>query len=212
MVRKLFWIDPYLTRHETRVSAAEGQQVRLEETIFFAFSGGQEGDAGTICGHAVLAAEKVGLDIAYTLAPDHELRAGDDVDIVIDWGRRYALMRLHFAAEMVLQLVYRLRPSIERIGAHISPGKARVDFALDGNIAELFPRIESAVRDLVCADLPIITAFSDEATQRRYWEVRGFARMPCGGTHPRATSEVGALKLRRRNTGRGKERIEITLA
>ncbi|MNW15619.1 Threonyl and Alanyl tRNA synthetase second additional domain protein [compost metagenome] len=64
---------------------------------------------------------------------------------------------------------------------------------------------------MLSADLPIITAFSDEAAQRRYWHVEGFARMACGGTHPRSTGEIGALKLKRKNTGKGKERIEITL-
>ena len=212
MVRKIFWLDAYRTAHKTRIAAVDNQRVRLEETIFFAFSGGQESDAGTVAGHPVLTAEKDGQDILYTLPPDHGLRAGDEVDVRIDWDRRYRLMRLHFAAEMVLQIVYKLRPGIERIGAHISADKARVDFALDGSIAALFPRIEAEVAALLAANLPIVTAFADEAAQRRYWEVDGFARMPCGGTHPRTTAEVGAITLKRRNTGKGKERIEITLS
>ena len=212
MVRKIFWLDAYRTAHKTRIAGVDNQRVRLEETIFFAFSGGQESDAGTVAGHPVLAAEKEGLDIVYTLPPNHGLRAGDEVEVTIDWDRRYRLMRLHFAAEMVLQIVYKLRPGIERIGAHISADKARVDFALDGSIAALFPQIEAQVATLLAADLPIVTAFADEAAERRYWEVDGFARMPCGGTHPRTTAEVGAIKLKRKNTGKGKERIEITLA
>jgi len=35
--------------------------------------------------------------------------------------------------------------------------------------------------------------------------------MACGGTHPRTTSEIGSIKLKRKNTGKGKERIEIWL-
>ncbi len=211
MVRKIFWVDPYRTAHKTRIAGVDDQRIRLEETIFFAFSGGQESDAGTVAGHPVLAAEKEGLDIVYTLPPNHGLQAGDEVEVLIDWDRRYRLMRLHFAAETVLQIVYKLRPGIERIGAHISADKARVDFALDGNIAALFPQIEAQVAALSAADLPIITAFADEAAERRYWEVDGFARMPCGGTHPCGTAEIGAIKLKRKNTGKGKERIEITL-
>ncbi len=211
MVRKIFWLDAYRTAHKTRVAGVDNQRVRLEETIFFAFSGGQESDAGTVGGHPVLAAEKEGLDIVYTLRPNHGLRAGDEVEVAIDWDRRYRLMRLHFAAEMVLQIVYKLRPGIERIGAHISADKARVDFALEGSIAALFPQIEAQVATLLAADLPIVTAFANEAAERRYWEVDGFARMPCGGTHPRTTAEVGAIKLKRKNTGKGKERIEISL-
>ena len=74
----------------------------------------------------MLLAEKVGFDIVYTLPPTHMLKPGDPVRISIDWERRYSLMRHHFAAEMVLQLVYRLRPGIERIGAHIARDKARM--------------------------------------------------------------------------------------
>jgi alanyl-tRNA synthetase len=211
VVRKIFWLDAYRTAHKTRIAGVDSQRVRLEETIFFAFSGGQESDAGTVAGHPVLAAEKEGLDIVYTLPPNHGLRAGDEVEVAIDWDRRYRLMRLHFAAEMVLQIVYKLRPGIERIGAHISANKARVDFALEDSIAALFPHIGAQVATLLAADLPIVTAFADEAAERRYWEVDGFARMPCGGTHPRRTAEVGAIKLKRKNTGKGKERIEISL-
>ena len=211
MVRKIFWLDAYRTAHKTRIAGVDNQRVRLEETIFFAFSGGQESDAGTVAGHRVLAAEKEGLDIVYTLPPDHGLQTGDEVEVAIDWDRRYRLMRLHFAAEMILQIVYKLRPGIERIGAHISADKARVDFAMEGSIAALFPQIEAQVATLLAADRPIVTAFAEVAAERRYWEVDGFARMPCGGTHPRTTAEVGAIKLKRKNTGKGKERIEITL-
>ncbi|MCP3658169.1 alanyl-tRNA editing protein [Herbaspirillum sp.] len=211
MTHKLFWSAPYQTELDTTVTAVDGDQVQIAQTIFFAFSGGQESDAGTLGGHPVLQAEKRDQTIVYTLPPGHGLRVGDAVHLQVDWARRYRLMRLHFAAEMVLQLVYQMRPGIERIGAHIAMDKARVDFASDTSLAPLFPAIEAAAQELVAAGLPIVTAFSDEAAGRRYWEVEGFARMACGGTHPRTTVEVGTLRLKRKNTGRGKERIEILL-
>ena len=62
---------------------------------------------------------------------------------------------------------------------------------------------------LVDADHPIVSAFSDEASQRRYWEIDGFARVSCGGTHLKRTGEVGGLTLKRKNIGKGKERVEI---
>jgi len=209
---KVFWQDAYLTRLQTEIASVQGEQVRLRATIFFAFSGGQESDAGTIAGHPVLQAEKNGLDIVYTLAPGHGLSAGDAAEVVIDWDRRYSLMRHHFAAEMVLQLVYKLRPGIERVGAHISADKARIDFALASNISDIFPVILDEVAALIAGGYPIVTAFSDEAAQRRYWAVEGFARMACGGTHPRTTAEIGVVKLKRKNQGKGVERIEITLS
>lgn len=208
---KLFWKDAYRSRVETRIVAVEGERVRLAETIFFAFSGGQESDHGSIGGQPVLEARKDGLDIVYRLDPAHGLRVGDGVDVVIDWPRRYRLMRLHFAAEMVLQLIYRQVPGVERIGAHIGEDKARIDFALDVSIASLFEAIQADVERLVAADLPIHCDFTDESAQRRFWQVEGFAEMACGGTHPRRTGEIGALRLKRRNTGKGKERVEIHL-
>lgn len=211
-VTKLFWTDPYLARLQTKVVAVDENQVWLRETIFFAFSGGQESDSGTIGGHRVTQADKDGLDIVYTLDPSHDLNPGDPVEVLIDWNRRYGLMRHHFAAEMVLQLVYKHLPMIERVGAHISPEKARIDFSHKESLAGLLHVIEAETVDLVVADHPIITDYSDEATQRRYWEVKGFARMACGGTHPRTTAEIGQVRLKRKNQGKGIERIEITLA
>lgn len=211
MVRKLFWEDPYQTTANTRVAAVDGACVRLVETVFFAFSGGQESDAGTIGGQPVVRADKDGLDIVYTMLPGHGLAVDDSVTVQIDWMRRYRLMRLHFAAEMVLQLVYQLCPDVVRLGAHISVDKARIDFAHDGSIAALLPLVEARVASLLRDNLPIVTGYDDVETQRRYWLVGGFARMACGGTHPRSTGEVGAIALKRRNQGRGVERIEITL-
>jgi Ser-tRNA(Ala) deacylase AlaX len=211
-VRKLFWDDPYRTRLDTRIGAVDGDDVRLAETIFYAFSGGQESDAGTIGGRPVLAARKDGHDIAYALGPGHGLGAGDAVTVEIDWPRRYRLMRLHFAAELVLELACRRLGAVEKIGAHIAEGKSRIDFRLDRSIGPDLPAIHAEAAALIAADHPILSRFSDEAAQRRTWEIAGFATVACGGTHLRRTGEVGPIRLRRDNIGKGKERIEIYLA
>lgn len=67
-VEKLFRRDAYLTRTDTCIVQVDGDRVRLAATNFFAFSGGQESDGGTIGGYAVAKAEKDGLDIVCTLA------------------------------------------------------------------------------------------------------------------------------------------------
>jgi Ser-tRNA(Ala) deacylase AlaX len=206
---KLFWQDPYRTRLETRIATVSGNDVTLAETIFYALSGGQESDAGTIGGRQVLSARKDGRDILYTLAEGHGLHPGDAVAVEIDWERRYKLMRLHLAAEVILELAYQNLPGIEKIGAHIAEDKARIDFAWEQNIASLFPMLQEKANALIAADHAIVSAFSDEARQRRYWEIEGFARVPCGGTHLKRSGEIGALALKRVNIGKGKERIEI---
>lgn len=210
--QKVFWADPYCTRLSSRVSGVNGDHVTLERTIFFAFSGGQESDHGTIAGLPVLDARTDGLEIVYTLAENHPLRPGDEIDVSIDWPRRYRLMRLHLAAEIVLELMCRELGSIDKIGAHIAADKARMDFAWPDSIATNLANIHRQATELIAADQPIISAFSNPQTQRRYWEIDGFARVPCGGTHLQRTGEIGELDLRRKNPGKGKERIEIRVA
>jgi Ser-tRNA(Ala) deacylase AlaX len=209
MTRKLFWDDPYRTNLSTSVTRVAGDEIRLESTIFFAFSGGQESDAGTIGGVRVEEARKDGLDIVYRMAPDHGFAEGDGVEVAIDWARRYGLMRHHFAAEMVLQLVYQKAPGIVRIGAHIAPSRARIDFEYASALTGLAVEAEREANALVQSDRPILTGFSDEPRQRRFWRVEGFAQVSCGGTHPRSTGEIGIVKVRRRNPGKGKERLEV---
>jgi len=48
MTKKLFWDNPYLTECDATVTSVNGTRVKLDQTIFFAFSGGQESDSGNI--------------------------------------------------------------------------------------------------------------------------------------------------------------------
>ena len=206
-----FWDDPYLTELDTTVDSVNGRDVTVADTIMFAASGGQESDSGTIAGIPVTEARYEGQSIVYTLERDHDLRPGDAVRMSIDWSRRYALMRLHMAAEIVLVLVMKTIPGVQRIGAHISETKARLDFALEQPITPLLPAIESEANRLVSADLPVRSEFSDREAERRFWEIDGFGSLPCAGTHIRTTGEIGSIVLSRKNPGRGKERIEIAV-
>lgn len=209
MVEKVFWQDPYLTQLEARVVSVSDNIITLDRTIFYAFSGGQESDRGSIGGYPVLTACKQAGDIIYTLAPGHQLNPGDGVLVEIDWPRRYRLMRLHFACELVLELVYRALPGIEKIGAHIAEEKARIDFMYDQSLGDLLPELAAQTDAIVQNDMAIVSDFSDRIAEKRYWAIQGFSRVPCGGTHLKRTGEIGHVTLKRKNPGRGKERIEI---
>ncbi len=211
-VKKIFWTDPYQTELDATVTTVDEWGVTLDQTILFAFSGGQQSDDGSIGGFPVLEAKKDGMKIRYALPQGHGLIAGDPVHLILDWDKRYRLMRLHFATELVLEWVYGHCGHPEKIGANINVDKARVDFRWDGNISSVFPELVPAIRRLIEEDHAIVSAFSDEATETRYWEIEGFAKVPCGGTHPRRTGEIGPVILKRSNPGGGRERIEITLA
>ena len=210
-VRKVFWEDPYLTELSTIITSVNGDVVTLKDTIAYAFSGGQQSDEGTLNGFKILGAQKARREINYTIENTHTLKAGDPVLLRIDWEKRYKIMKLHFAAEIILELVNQNFSSPPKIGANITSEKARIDFVWEKNISEIFPFLEAKAKELIAANIPIESAFSDEAGQVRYWRIEGFGQVPCGGTHIRRTGEMGALRLKRERQGKNRERIEIYL-
>lgn len=205
MTNKVFWQDPYLTELTSRVSLVKANQVQLTDTIIYAESGGQESDFATIGGIEVIKAEKHGKDIVYTLASDPKFDSGDLVNSQIDWPRRYALMKLHFAAEVVLEVFTQSYPSITKIGAHIGQSKSRIDFLWHESLNTLLPDVLLKSQALIDSGLPIVSDFENVESERRYWQVEDFAKVPCGGTHLKRTSEVGYIRLKRKNVGKGKE-------
>lgn len=207
-MKKIFWDNPYQTALLTKVQSVNGNRLLFEETIAFSFSGGQESDKAFINGIPITNSEMVGNLIYYTLPEGHGLTPGEAVKMEIDWTRRYSLMRLHFAAELILEIVTR-KLNLQKIGAHISESKARIDFFYNQNISAHFEEILYSYNHIIALDLPIKTAFSDLENQRRFWEIEGFSRVSCGGTHVKSTAEVGFVNLKRVNIGSGKERIEI---
>lgn len=211
MCEKVFWTNPYQTELSSTVTSVDGCNVELSQTIFYAESGGQESDRGTIDAIPVLHAQKLGNRLVYTLQSTPSFIPGDTVTTHIDWERRYALMKLHFAAEVVLEKFYHRYKGIVKIGAHISETKSRIDFEWPESISPLLKEMETDVQKLIDSDSVIISDFSDKVNEKRYWKVEGFAQVACGGTHLKRTSEVGQIQLKRKNIGKGKERVEIAL-
>ncbi len=208
-VKKLFWEDPYLSYNSAIVTSVGGQTITLDQTIIYAFSGGQQSDSGRIGGFELIGAKKEGLEILYTLPDDHNLYEGQEVIVEIDWEKRYKIMKLHFAAEIILELMYQNYDHPEKIGANITSDKARIDFYWNGNISDTFSLLETKAHNLIDANVPIKSEFSDKQKQRRYWEIEEFGKVACGGTHIKSTGEIGRIRLKRNNIGGGKERIEI---
>ena len=211
-VKKVFWENPYLTELEAKVTSVNENIITLDQTIAFAFSGGQQSDSGTIGGFQITEAKKEGKEIFYTIEENHNLIPEQNIMVIIDWEKRYRLMKLHFAAEIILELVYQNYNHPEKIGANITADKARVDFFWEGRISEIFPELLSKANNIIESNLDIISDFDNEESEKRYWYIEGFAKVPCGGTHLRKTGEIGPISLKRNNLGKGKERIEIYLS
>lgn len=210
-MEKTFWINPYQNTLETKIVSISGNEILLEKTIAFSFSGGQESDKAFINKIEIIGSRMEGNWIFYKLAEGHNFIEQQNVIMTIDWARRYKLMRLHFAAELILEIVTR-QYQLEKVGAHIAEQKARIDFRCETNISSFFHDILFEYDEIIKCDLPIETGFSDVENQRRFWKIEGFAMVPCGGTHVKSTAEVGFIKLKRSHPGKSIERIEITLA
>ena len=209
-MKKVFWENPYQQELTTTVASVNGNEVLFNETIIFSFCGGQESDNATVNDIPVLSSRTEGNSIYYTLSEGHGLKSGDTVVQRIDWQRRNRLMRLHFAAELILEIVTQ-KYGLEKVGAHIAETKSRIDFKSDSNISTLLPEILQKYNEIIAANLPIHKDFSDIATQRRFWKIDGIAQVPCGGTHVKTTAEVGFVTLKRDRPGKGIERIEMRL-
>ena len=107
----LFRDDAYLATCEARVVALTEQGgVVLDRTVFYATSGGQPGDSGTLTkadGTQIPVATAVYIDaakseIAHVPAPGAPaLKVGDPVTAAIDWDRRHARMRMHTALHLL---------------------------------------------------------------------------------------------------------------
>lgn len=209
-MKKVFWENPYQHILETQVTAVDGNEILFAETIAYSFAGGQESDKACINNIPVLHSRIEGNLIYYILPENHHFQVGDKVTMTIDWHRRLRLMRLHFAAELILEIVTR-HSHLEKVGAHIAEHKARIDFKSDSNISAHFPEILEQYNNIINANYAIEKGYSDVEKQRRYWKIATFAQVPCGGTHVNSTQEVGYVTLKREKPGKDIERIEIKL-
>lgn len=212
MVELLFNTDPYLKETGARVTRVDGNKIFLDQTIFFAFSGGQASDSGSIDGAKVVDVVKENNDIAHVVE-NNIFSEGQAVHLKIDWERRHKLMRLHSAAHIVGVLFWEKHPGTKMIGSNISVDKSRLDYEFDKPVTEMLPGLESEANQIINQGLEIKTYVEQEGSDRRVWEMPAKNwMMPCGGTHVKNTSEIGQIKLKRKNLGACKERIEVALA
>ena len=209
-MKKVFWENPSQTTLTTHVVSVDSNKLLFAETIAYSFAGGQESDKAFINDMPILDSRIEGNLIYYILPGGHGLQVGDTVTMTIDGLRRLKLMRLHFATELILEIVTQ-NYHLEKVGAHIAEHKARIDFKSDINISVHFPEILKQFNAIIDANLIIEKGYSDIAAQRRYWKIEGFAQVPCGGTHVNTTAEVGYVTLKREKPGKGIERIDIRL-
>ena len=209
-VEKTFWIDPYQKSLVTKVVDILDNQCLFEKTIAYSFSDGQESDRGYINNLPILESRVEENIIYYTLFYDHGLLPGDEVLMTIDWPRRYSLMRLRFAAELILEIV-RQKFYLEKVGIHVAENKGWIDFIYPNDISLLFDTILETYNGIVLGDYTIQSGFSNEFNHSRFWKIDQFREVLSGGAYLKSTKEAGFVSLKSARSGRTIERIEIRL-
>lgn len=209
--KRLYNDDPYLRKFQARVVNIDGHKVELDRTAFYPKGGGQVGDTGLIGGARVIDTQKRDDVILHILEDNPGFSVCDELQCEIEWDRRYKIMRLHSAAHIMEHFLWERLGKIVRLGSRVDDKKDRADYAYEGRLpAEDLKRVEEKTNVFLAEGNPIEILSDPERPGIRIWKC-GEIEMPCGGTHVRSTLEIGSVRLKRKNPGRGVERVETSL-
>lgn len=209
---RLYDDDPYLKKTMARVVNINGNQLELDKTIFYPESGGQIGDTGTIGGVMVLDTQLRNGRIFHETESPLQLFLDRDVEIELDWGRRYRIMKLHSASHLMEYFLFQKLGHLDRLGSSVDEKKDRSDYTYEGRLPpEDLVTVEEETNAFIGEGHDITIESDQDQPGKRIWKC-GCIETPCGGTHIMNTSEIGSIKLKRKNPGKGKERVETSLS
>jgi len=217
-------------------SATEGTivEVILDQTSFYAESGGQSADAGTIFGDGfeleVLDVQKPvkGLVSHRAIVRSGELGSGNTVTTAVDHDWRVGAAQAHSATHVVhAALRQALGPTALQSGSFNKPGYMRLDFSWN---AALSPETKSEIEEIsnlaIRADLAVSAAYMSLPEARSWGAVALFgetydesvrviqiggpwSRELCGGTHVARSSQIGLVSITNESSvGSGSRRLE----
>jgi misacylated tRNA(Ala) deacylase len=232
----LFRENSYLKSCDARVATLTDQGgIILDQTVFYATSGGQPGDTGVL---STSTGERIPLETAiYTDAAKTEiahlpaagspaLKIGDAVNVTIDWEKRYARMRMHTALHLLSAVLpyavtggsvgdseSRLDFDIPEAGLDKDTITAKVNEMIASNAAVTVRWITDAELDANPGLVKTMSVKPPMGTGRvRLVEIAGLDLQPCGGTHVRATGEIGAVRVTQiEKKGKLNRRVRLAL-
>ena len=222
MTRRLYHLDAYRRECEARVTAVAGPAIALDETVFYPAVGGQPCDWGRLGGLPVRDVREEDGDVWHVLeetatAPP----VGARVAGVLDWDRRFDHMQQHTGQHILSQAF------AQTLGAQTDSVHMGTTCTLDLALAALNPegiaRAEDLANAVVMENRAVTTREVDVDDAQalglrrppkqkglvRVVEVTGFDRSACGGTHVRATGEVGPIVVRGWQRYKGGARVEF---
>ena len=210
--------DAYLKEFDATVTAVNGDQVSFDRTAFYPRGGGQQSDQGVLRvgddEYKVLEVKKQAGEVWHKLDRAATFAFGAQVHGVIDWERRYKLMRTHTALHILCGTMFR-DYGVSVTGGDMEPLAARMDFELERMSADFAHDVEekvnieiAAARDIRVKVLPREEAFAipdlirtkinllpPDIKEVRTVEIVGLDLQADGGTHVANTREVGRIKV-----------------
>ena len=235
MTKALFLSDSYLREtNATVVAVKEGKYVTLDQTVFYPNGGGQPHDIGSIIKndyvYDVIYVGKFSGEISHEI--DHTgLQQGDKVRCVLDWDRRYKLMRSHTAAHVLAALLNKGTGALIT-GNQLAMDHVRFDFSLEKFDRSILEEYLAKANELFGTDTPVTwyelpreealkipgivkmaEAFPPDLPLLRIVEILGVDKQADGGTHVGNLMEVGKVELvKTENKGKNNRRIYFKLS
>jgi alanyl-tRNA synthetase len=217
--QRLYYTDPYLQafRASVQEAGADGRRVILDRTAFYPSSGGQPNDLGSITGIPLTDVIDEDERIVHVLAAP---LADLEVEGSLDWNRRFDHMQQH-TGQHLLSAVFADLFGFETVSFHMGAETSTIDLACASLTPEQLRSAEARANALVQENRPVRIDFEDavaatglrKPSERvgplRIISIEGLDRSACGGTHVRATGEIGQILLRSVEKIRGNVRLEF---
>lgn len=219
MTERLYYVDAFRTRFHARVvdRADGGRRVYLDQSAFYPTSGGQPHDLGTLGGVNVVDVIDEDSRVVHILERPLEEEVPEGV---VDWARRWDHMQQH-TGQHLLSALFADTYGWETLSVHFGPDSSTVDLGTESIAPDVLPQIERMANVAVCENRPVTVSFeeadratglrkpSDRDGTLRIVAIEGMDRSACGGTHVRATGEIGTIVLRRVERVRKATRVEF---
>jgi alanyl-tRNA synthetase len=225
MTERLYYDAPFQTQFSAEVVERlewDGQPaVVLDRTAFYPTGGGQPHDVGTIDGVPVQDVVERPEDgaVVHLLAED---LTSQQIEAEVDWPRRLDLMQQH-TGQHILSAAFVDHLQANTVGFHLSDDYATIDLDRAPLSDAELAAVEALANDTVFEDRPVLARFvPDEEVPSlalrkplahegpvRVVEIPGFDVSACGGTHVRATGQIGLIKITRSERRGIETRVEF---